>query len=385
MAGDSKLFRPALLSISLLTIMAGAAVSPALGEISAAFPDAPATLIQLVATLPSLVIIAASLAAGLLARRFSKRSLLFAGLLIYAVGGMGGGLANSIGVLLLFRGILGLGVGIISPLSVTLIADFFRGEPRARYMGYSTSVSNLAGAATTLLGGWLAAINWRYAFTVYALSLGVLALVAVGLPEPPEASRTRRRSVRLPWSVYGLATLVFLEMLGFYIVPATLAIFMQDQAIGEAQASGLVFAALTLATFLVGLVFGRIRSALGAWTPLLGVAALGGGFWLLSGAAGLAAVLVSAALMGLGIGLLHPSLLTATADQVSQERHSVALSVFNSATYLGQFLSPLWFAALGGLLGGASPRLSFWLSALGFSLALALGLGWRLWRSRRTG
>ena len=46
-----------ILSMSLLTVMAGAAIAPALGAIKAHFSDAPAILIQLIVSMPALFII----------------------------------------------------------------------------------------------------------------------------------------------------------------------------------------------------------------------------------------------------------------------------------------------------------------------------------------
>lgn len=60
-----------LLSLSLLTVISGAAVAPAVAQIAAAFPSVSQT-----ATLPAVFIIIFSLAAGRLSSRISKRSIL---------------------------------------------------------------------------------------------------------------------------------------------------------------------------------------------------------------------------------------------------------------------------------------------------------------------
>lgn len=368
----NRLFRPTLLSVSLLTVMAGAAVAPALGQISRAFPGTDPALIKLVTTLPALLIIVASLLSGQLVRVMSKRSLLMIGLVLYLVGGLAGGLATSIPMLLAFRAVLGLAVGIISPLSLTLIADFFSGEERSRYMGYSTAVSSLGGSITTIAAGWLAASNWRFAFGVYGMALGVLVLVALALPEPPRGEEASLSATRLPMGVYGLALLGFLVMLGFYVVPTGTALFMQNESIGDASLAGLAFAALTFCSFLVGLVYGRIAQTLRSWTPVAGVLLSGGGMWTLASSRSFAVVLAGMVLVGLGIAILQPSLIVAVANRVPREDNSWAISLFSSAGYLGQFLSAIVFSVLGGLFGDPSARFSFRLSAMGFTLAAAI-------------
>ncbi|MBU5468041.1 hypothetical protein KQI49_14525 [Virgibacillus sp. MSJ-26] len=53
----SRMLKPTIISIAMATVMAGAAISPALGLIAAHFDDAAPVLIKLVLTIPSLLII----------------------------------------------------------------------------------------------------------------------------------------------------------------------------------------------------------------------------------------------------------------------------------------------------------------------------------------
>ena len=68
-----NLLKLTVLSISMITVMAGAAVSPALGNISNAFPDASSDLIKMILTVPALFIIIFSLLSGKLTSMFSKK------------------------------------------------------------------------------------------------------------------------------------------------------------------------------------------------------------------------------------------------------------------------------------------------------------------------
>jgi hypothetical protein len=176
--------KSSILSISLLTVMASAAISPALAKIHQAFVGTDPTMIKLVLTLPSLFIIPFSLLSGWLASRMKKKYVLLIGLIIYFLGGVGGGFARNIKELLIIRAFFGIGAGLIIPLSTSLIADFFEGEERTKMMGYSGSVSHFGGVIFLLLSGWLACMSWRYTFGVYALSFLIILMVLVWLPEP---------------------------------------------------------------------------------------------------------------------------------------------------------------------------------------------------------
>ena len=125
------MIKPTILSLSLLTVMSGAAIAPDLARIAMAFPESSPTSIKFILTVPAIFIIIFSMLSGWLCTRTTKRNVLFLGLLMYVTGGVGGGTVNSMGNLLVFRGLLGAGVGLITPLSTGLVADFYSGDDRA--------------------------------------------------------------------------------------------------------------------------------------------------------------------------------------------------------------------------------------------------------------
>ncbi|MCK4666015.1 MFS transporter [Candidatus Dependentiae bacterium] len=228
-----KMLKPAILSVSLLTIMASAAVAPALGKIRLAFPEADATLIKLILTLPALMIIPFSLISGKLVQNMKKKTLMMIGLVIYLIAGFGGGFAQNIIQLLIIRGVLGIGVGIIMPLSTTLIGDFFKGDQRKKMMGLAGSVQNLGGVIFQIGAGFLAVISWRYAFGVYTIALFILILVGLFLPEPPREEPTgvpgQKPRNKLPIAVYVIAFLCILNMVVFFVMPTNLAMFLEHE------------------------------------------------------------------------------------------------------------------------------------------------------------
>ena len=173
----------AVLSISMITVMAGAAVSPALGNISNAFPDASANLIKMILTIPALFIIMFSLLSGKLTSMFSKRQILITGILIYIIGGVGPAFVSNLNSLLIFRAILGIGCGLIMPISQSLIADFFTGDERTKMTGYSSAASNLMGIISSVIVGGISSINWKYGFYIYLIALIALILNIMVLPK----------------------------------------------------------------------------------------------------------------------------------------------------------------------------------------------------------
>ena len=68
------MIRIAVLSLSLLTVMSGAAVAPAVADIIAYFPDASPLLGKMVLTTPALTIIPVALITGIMSRRVSQKA-----------------------------------------------------------------------------------------------------------------------------------------------------------------------------------------------------------------------------------------------------------------------------------------------------------------------
>lgn len=148
-----KMLKPTIIAISMATVMAGAAISPALGVIAKAFPDASPTLIKLILTVPSLMIIPFSFVASYLTTKITKRLIVLIGLVIYMTGGIGPQFVSTIELVIAFRLLLGIGVGLLMPLADSLINDYFIGRERTKMMGLNSAFSNFGGIVTMLFAG----------------------------------------------------------------------------------------------------------------------------------------------------------------------------------------------------------------------------------------
>ncbi|MEG1683504.1 MAG: MFS transporter, partial [Oscillospiraceae bacterium] len=141
--------------ISLL-MMGVIGVSGALSTIGGQFPDASQTMIQNIISIPCLVVIPVTLIVGRLMELFSKKLLATVGVLLFIVGGVLPMFLQSLPAILVLRGVLGIGVGIVQPVGSALIAENFDGAERERVQGNSTSAQMLGCAVMVFAGGWLA-------------------------------------------------------------------------------------------------------------------------------------------------------------------------------------------------------------------------------------
>lgn len=340
----------AILSISLLTVMAGAAMAPALGAVKDHFHDCSAMTIQLIVSLPALFIIMTTFAFRQLCRWMKTRTLALAGLALYVVAGAGAYLVDNIALLLVLRALLGISVGMVMPLSTGLLNYYFPPERQSRLMGLSAAMNQLGGVVATMLAGVLASVQWNYAFLVYLAGLLAMVLVAVWLPNErlmAEGSRVKASTlVRFHPSV----TAMFFIMLLFFVYPTNFALTAQAQGVSP-LATTLIMVLLDVVAFVVGLYFARLmkrfRRQMKYAAPLFFLA----GFAVLSWGVGAPAMIVGSVLIGVANGAGVPYVNTIASIKAGREASTTVMPLISAALYLGQFVSPLVVRPLADALG----------------------------------
>ena len=346
-----------VLSISLLTVMAGAAIAPALGIIRDHFAGAPDMLVQLIVSLPALFIIATNLLFPWLCGLLKTRTLALTGLLLYVVAGAGCFFVDNIWILLALRALLGVSVGMIMPLSTGLLAYYFPPERQAGLMGLSAAMNQMGGVVATLLAGLLADIQWNYAFLVYLLGLLAVVLVLLYLPNErlkggsgPSLGLLKRFHP----SVMGM----FLVMILFFIYPTRFALSAHAGTDLSNNAITFIMVGLDVVAFLIGLVFGKMMQGFRHGMKYVAPAGFIAGYLLLSLGSGLPLLLAGSTVIGIANGVGVPYLNTIASMKAGKEAASTVMPLLSAALYLGQFLSPLVVTPLGSLCFGTADLLA---------------------------
>src|SRR4051794_12135885 len=131
---------------------------------------------------------------GKLSDLYGRRRLFVVSISIFLVGSALCGTAQSMGELIAFRALQGIGAGGLLPLSQAAIADLFSPRERGKYQGYIGSMWAAAAVAGPLLGGTLTdAASWRWIFFIN-LPLGAFALFVV-MRTMPRGGRTREHAI----------------------------------------------------------------------------------------------------------------------------------------------------------------------------------------------
>lgn len=344
-------------SISALNALPGLAVSPILGKLSVIFPRSTELDIQMLSSLPSLLIIPFILLAGKLAERVNFIRLLQLGLVLFAASGILYLMSGRMWQLIAVSALLGVGSGLIIPLSTGLISKYFVGEYRVKQFGLSSAITNVTLVVATAVTGYLAEVNWHLPFVVYLLPLVSLVLSvylqrsmasegSTSLSDDrPAAAATAGVDtggskygihVRHLWgvmAVYGIATFLVL------VVSFNLPFLMQEYHFTSGN-SGLMISLFFLAIMTPGFFLNRIVGTLKEKTKF---------YSFLSIALGLALIWISpkewviapgCILVGLGYGVIQPVVYNQTTHTALPRKVTLALAFVMMMNYLAILLCP---------------------------------------------
>lgn len=118
---------------------------------------------------------------GKFADLYGRRLMFTIGSVVFLIGSMASGFAQSMEQLVVFRVIQGLGAGALATIPFTIIGDLYSYEQRAKIQGWISSVWGISGIVGPLAGGILVdAVSWRWVFFMN-LPFGIAAILMLWL------------------------------------------------------------------------------------------------------------------------------------------------------------------------------------------------------------
>ncbi len=240
---------------------------------------------------------------------YGRRGIFQITIVIFLIGSMLAGVAQTMTQLILFRGIQGIGGGGLLAMTFTILGDILSPRERPKYMGYFTGVFAAASVIGPLIGGFFVDnLSWRWVFYVN-IPVGLVALLVTAkylhVPAP-----TERRPVDVLGSIlFAIAVTAFLlcatwggteyawtspTILGLFAVAVVLSVLflLQEQRAEEPLLPLRMFKndVFTVA-IVMGVLFGSVMVAGSVFLPLFlqvvrGVSATTSGFLLVPMMAG---------------------------------------------------------------------------------------------------
>lgn len=375
----------AILSISAVVSLPGLAISPILNDLDKIFPSASELEVEMLESLPSLLIIPFMLLAGRWSVTYNKVRLLVIGCTIFLLSGIGSLLARSLVELIIMGAIMGIGAGIIIPLSTGFIVDYFTGDYRVKQLGISSAVNNLTLVIATALTGWLAEREWHYAFAVYLLPALTLILIpalghATPSPEPSEGAQHRQKSINRRMIV-GLMLFYFAITYCSLIVTFNTSYLVAEGGMSDST-SGVIISLFFLAIMAPGFVLNRIIAIFGNKTNLWSLLVMGIGLMIVALCKPTALWLIVGVVMtGIGYGVMQPIIYDKAATNAPPHLATLALSLVMAVNYAAILIAPFLIDGIDHLFHVTSHRFAYAANgAITLLLAIAAAV---LYRSNR--
>ena len=351
-------------------------VSPILGKLSVIFPHSTELDIQMLSSLPSLLIIPFIILSGKLTEKVNEIRLLQLGLVIFALSG-------KMWQLIAVSALMGIGSGLIVPLSTGLISRFFIGKYRTKQFGLSSAITNVTLVLATILTGYLAEVNWHLPFAVYLLPLiSIVLSVYLKRSMENEPAIVSKSEVKAPVAAdpvtvpgkYGVDIKHLVQIMCFYglatylviIVSFNLPFLMKEYKFTSGN-SGLMISLFFLAIMAPGFILNQIVDLFKQKTKFVSLLAI---------ALGMALILISRTewliglgciFIGFGYGVIQPIAYDKTTRTAIPEKVTLALAFVMAMNYLAILLCPFIIDFFQSMLHVKSQQFAFI-----FNLCIAL-------------
>ena len=311
---------------------------------------------------------------GRLADIYGRKRVFFAGTGIFLAGTSLCGFASTMGMLVLFRAIQGLGAGAIQPIASTVVGDIYTPAERARVQGLISSVFGVSAIVGPALGAFIVEhLHWSLVFWVnLPIGAAMLVLVQAGRLGPAAigglaafaaaalcgliVQERRAAEPIVPFRLWRLRVIALANLGTFgtgasmMAVSAFLPAYVQGVMGQSAGVAGAVLGcqsvSWTLATFAAARVMirtsYRVSAAMGGTALLLGGAMLAllrpdsSIFWAAGGSR----------VMGVGMGFCNPSFLVSIQASVGWGERGVATGGVMFMRMMGQSLGAAVFGAV---------------------------------------
>lgn len=153
----------------------------------------------------------ATILVGKLSDIYGRKPFLLAGIAFFMIGAFLSGLSTTIFQLIIYRGITGLGAGMIMSCAFTAVGDLYLPRERAKWTGLMSGIFGISSVLGPLMGGYIVDhLDWHWVFWVF-LPLGLAAFIMIAKLFPT-VPRREGESIDYVGSFFLTATIVALLM-----------------------------------------------------------------------------------------------------------------------------------------------------------------------------
>lgn len=121
----------------------------------------------------------ATVLVGKLSDIYGRKPFLLSGIIFFIVGAFLCGTSINITQMIIYRGIQGVGGGIIMASAITAVGDLFAPRERAKWTGMLMAIFGFSSVIGPVLGGWMVDhMDWEWIFWIF-LPVGIVSFVLI--------------------------------------------------------------------------------------------------------------------------------------------------------------------------------------------------------------
>ncbi|MBR2568888.1 MAG: MFS transporter [Paenibacillus sp.] len=155
----------------------------------------------------------ATVLVGKLSDIYGRKPFILTGIVLFIIGAFLSGFSKDIFQLIAYRGVQGLGAGVIMSSAFTAVGDLFAPRERGKWTGVMMAVFGFSSVIGPALGGFIVDhMNWKWVFWIF-LPIGIVAFVMI-LTMFPKTERRESESIDYWGSIFLTLSIVPL-LLGF--------------------------------------------------------------------------------------------------------------------------------------------------------------------------
>ncbi|MFZ7121421.1 MAG: MFS transporter [Eubacteriaceae bacterium] len=323
--------------------------APILARIAESFPNVSTTMIQMILTMPSLTLVPTTLFAGVIATYIHKKTIAQFALVIMGIGGIIPLIIHSsINALFISSAIIGVGQGLLMPLSSSIICEYFSGRERGTVMGFRQAADYIGAAALTILAGYLGLFAWYNVYWIYILVIPVLIITSIFLPKGNLEVKLVGKGIGLkgikniltPSFIYMCFICFFVSGL-FFAFYTNISMMIVEKGIGDSADAAKVSSLNFILSLIVALSFGFILRLFKKYTLAMGFLILSLAFFILSFATSLSVTIIGGMVFGLGTGYQQICSIFYISESVPKTSATIAISAALAVIGLGVSFSPI--------------------------------------------
>ncbi|MCE5168408.1 MFS transporter [Paenibacillus profundus] len=149
----------------------------------------------------------ATILVGKLSDIYGRKPFILSGIIFFMIGAFLSGTSADIIQLIIYRGIQGIGAGIIMATAFTAVGDLFAPRERGKWTGVMTAVFGFSSVIGPALGGYIVDhMDWKWVFWIF-LPLGIVAFFMI-LILFPKVERKQSESIDYAGSLFLTLTIV---------------------------------------------------------------------------------------------------------------------------------------------------------------------------------